>query len=197
MTSHQLNPPLSLDSLYCEEEQWDNNGEINESNPKNFCAQGEGESILEYRDLKPTPFVKLLEQNVSGEDEELSALLLREKENELYDGCLESPCLAKERREAVEWMLRVVGYYSFSAQTAEKVEECCSLIQDVVTSLHLLCGNKRKFGSLPGSPKGVVDASFSSESSNDSWTEEKNPSVSSSPEPLSKKIKSNFSSFIT
>ncbi|XP_073316353.1 cyclin-D3-2-like [Primulina huaijiensis] len=118
MTSYQLNPPLSLDSLYCEEEQWDDDGEIIGSKPKSFFAEGEGKSLLEYSDSKPTPFVELLEQNVLREDEELSALLLREQENEPYDGFLENPRLAKDRREAVEWMLRVVGYYSFSALTA-------------------------------------------------------------------------------
>lgn len=45
--------------------------------------------------------------------------------------------------------------------------------------------NKRKFGSIPGSPNGVMDVSFSSDSSNDSWAV--TLSVSSSPEQLSKK----------
>ncbi|XP_075485900.1 cyclin-D3-3-like [Primulina tabacum] len=356
MTSHQVNPPFCFDSLYCEEEQWDNNGEIIETHPKKLLAEGEGESFLQYRNLKPAPFVELLERNMLREDEELSALLLREQENELYEGFVENPCLAEERRVAVEWMLRVVGYYSFSAVTAvlavnyldrfscssqshrerpwmvhlaavaclslaakveetqvpllldlqvesskyvfesktiqrmeililstlkwkmnpvtphsfleyytrrlglnshnlckdfldrfqclllsvisdcrftsslpsalttatmlyvissvepsigvqyqdklvsilgtnkEKVEHCCRLIQDVATSVHFLSRNKRKLGSLPGSPKGVMDVSFSSESSNDSWAEAKNTSVSSSPEPnLSKKFKPNIS----
>ncbi|KAJ0086237.1 hypothetical protein Patl1_08894 [Pistacia atlantica] len=47
--------------------------------------------------------------------------------------------------------------------------------------------NKRKFGSIPGSPNGVMEVSFSSDSSNDSWAVAL--SVSSSPEPLSKKIR--------
>lgn len=48
--------------------------------------------------------------------------------------------------------------------------------------------NKRKFGSIPSSPNGVMDVSFSSENSNDSWSIA-TVSVSSSPEPLSKKTK--------
>lgn len=48
--------------------------------------------------------------------------------------------------------------------------------------------NKRKFGSIPSSPNGVMDVSFSSENSNDSWAIA-TVSVSSSPEPLSKKTK--------
>ncbi|GAU42168.1 hypothetical protein TSUD_305130 [Trifolium subterraneum] len=74
----------------------------------------------------------------------------------------------------------------------DKVDECCKLI------LKLWSGyeeenqcNKRKFGSIPSSPNGVMDVSFSCENSNDSWTIAATAatSVSSSPEPLSKKIR--------
>ncbi|KAK4381394.1 Cyclin-D3-3 [Sesamum angolense] len=53
-----------------------------------------------------------------GNHEELSSLLNKEQENELYDGLQESPSLAMARSEAVEWMLKVTGHYSFSALTA-------------------------------------------------------------------------------
>ncbi|XP_052188362.1 cyclin-D3-1-like [Diospyros lotus] len=68
----------------------------------------------------------------------------------------------------------------------DKVEECYKLIleSDLVPGQQ---SNKRKFGSDPGSPKGVIDLSFSSDCSNDSWAV--TISVPSSPEPLSKKIK--------
>ena len=51
---------------------------------------------------------------------------------------------------------------------------------------------KRKFGSVPGSPNGVMDMSFSCDSSNESWavTAAAAASVSSSPEALSKKSRS-------
>ncbi|KAL8490088.1 hypothetical protein ACS0TY_025835 [Phlomoides rotata] len=64
----------------------------------------------------------------------------------------------------------------------EKVHDCCVLIQEVATI------KKRNFGCLPrgSSPKGVFDASFTSDNSNDSWAL---ISPSSSPEPLFKKIK--------
>lgn len=74
----------------------------------------------------------------------------------------------------------------------DKVEECCGLIQEVATRVHFNSCNKRKsFGSMPESPKGVVDVCFSSDSSNDeSFSLTSNiASVSSSPEPVSKKIK--------
>ncbi|XP_022962457.1 cyclin-D3-3-like [Cucurbita moschata] len=64
------------------------------------------------------------------------------------------------------------------------VEECCKLISDASRRN----GNqfkKRKFGSIPGSPNGVIDVSFSSDSSNESWSVAS--SDSSSPEPSTKK----------
>lgn len=69
----------------------------------------------------------------------------------------------------------------------DKVEECYRLISEVASAYHFHSSNKRKFRSVPGSPKGVMDLSFSSESSsNDSWSVA-GASVSSSPEPLTKK----------
>lgn len=69
----------------------------------------------------------------------------------------------------------------------DKAEHCFKLILELATPV---CRgnqtNKRKFGLVvPSSPNGVVDVSFSSDSSNDSWAVA--ASVSSSPEPLSKK----------
>ncbi|KAH7523668.1 hypothetical protein FEM48_Zijuj06G0036300 [Ziziphus jujuba var. spinosa] len=67
----------------------------------------------------------------------------------------------------------------------EKVEDCCKLVLELTSVKLGNQSNKRKFGSEPGSPNGVMDVSFSSDSSNDSWAVAS--SVSSSPEPLSKK----------
>ncbi|PIN16439.1 G1/S-specific cyclin D [Handroanthus impetiginosus] len=332
MASHQQ-PQFLFDALCCEEQHWDN-GDI----LQNCLIEGQGDSSSDH-----TLNHELLEQDLFWEDEELSSLLHKEQEMELYNVFDESPSLAKARGEAVDWMLRVVGYYSFSALTAvlavdyfdrfihsfephrekpwmtqlaavsclslaakveetrvpllldlqveeskyvfepktiqrmeililstlkwkmnpvtplsfldhiarrlrlknhvcrefirkceflllslvsdcrfmsylpsalatatmlyvisslkpcigvkyqdeltdilgvskKKVEECCRLIQEVATSVEFYSNSKRKFGSLPESPKGVVDVCFSSDSSSDS--------VCSSPEPLSKKTKS-------
>ncbi|CAA2941296.1 G1 S-specific cyclin D [Olea europaea subsp. europaea] len=342
MASDQPNFPLALDALYCEEEHWDNGGVENREEESRFLSDF-------VNCQRP---VVLLEQDLFWEDEELSTLLSKEQENELYNGIQENPSLAKARGEAVEWMLKVIEYYSFSALTAvlavnyldrflcgfhshnekpwmtqlaavaclslaakveetqvpllldfqveeskyvfeaktiqrmeilvlsilqwkmnpvtplsfldyiarrlglksnlcfeflrrceclllsiiadyrfmcylpstlanatmlyifsslqscigieyqdqllgitgidkDKVEECSSLIQEVATRIQFHSLNKRKFGSLPGSPKGVVDVSFSFDSSNYSWEvcTSAATSVSSSPEPLSKKIK--------
>ncbi|KAL6504624.1 hypothetical protein OROHE_023382 [Orobanche hederae] len=53
----------------------------------------------------------------------------------------------------------------------DEVKDCCEVVEEVATSVHFYWSNKRKFGfgTMPGSPKGVVDVSFSSDSSNDSW----------------------------
>lgn len=70
----------------------------------------------------------------------------------------------------------------------DKVDDCYKLVVELSSSGgHCKPSNKRKFGSIPGSPNGVIDMSFSSDSSNDSWAVAS--SVSSSPEPLSKKRK--------
>ncbi|XP_057505398.1 cyclin-D3-1-like isoform X2 [Actinidia eriantha] len=68
-----------------------------------------------------------------------------------------------------------------------KVEDCYKLILESESTFSHR-SNKRKFGlgSMPGSPNGVVDVCFSSDSSNDSWAVA--ASVSSSPEPKKKKI---------
>ena len=68
----------------------------------------------------------------------------------------------------------------------EKVNSCCKLMLELWSEFEGKQCMKRKFGIgwIPGSPNGVMDVSFSCDSSsNDSW-------VSSSPEPLSKKSRS-------
>lgn len=333
----EQNPTLLLDNLYCSEEHWEEEEDEVEESYYNSNSNN-----------KPNPFPMLLEQDLYWDDEELSSLFSKEKQNELFDNLKTDPNLAGARREAVEWMLKVIEHYSFSTLTAvlavnyldrflfsfqfqqgkpwmtqliavaclslaakveetqvpllvdlqvdlsryvfeaktikrmeilvlstlqwkmnpvtplsfldyitrrlglkdhlcweflrrcehillsvlsdsrlmsylpsvvatatmlhvvntvepclivqyqnqllgilgidkqDKVDECCKLILELATLGHGNQSNKRKFGSIPSSPKGVMDMSFSSDSSNDSWTVA-DSSVSSSPEPLSKK----------
>ncbi|KAL3840440.1 hypothetical protein ACJIZ3_025031 [Penstemon smallii] len=341
MSSHQqLNAQTFLfDALYCEEEHVD----IIEENS----------SHTEERFVELLQQNLLLDENDDDDEDYLSFLLQKEQENELYLDFVKNPSLAQARGEAVEWMHKVIGYYSFSALTAvlavnyldrflfqfqshdekpwmiqlsavaclslaakveeievpllvdlqvedckyvfesktiqrmevlvlstlewkmnpvtplsfldfiarrlalkshlceeflrrcnwvilslisdcrfmsylpsalatatmlyvissvepcigveyqdqlmgilginkDKVEGCCRLIQEMATSVDFQSRNKRKFGSLPGSPKGVVDMTFSSDtdsSTDDSWATSSIASVTSSPEPLSKKTK--------
>ncbi|KAM1773771.1 hypothetical protein ACFX12_043230 [Malus domestica] len=93
------------------------------------------------------------------------------------------PCLLMEYQNQ---LLGILGI------DKDKVDECSKLISELTSSGGNGSGkqsNKRKFGSVPCSPSGVMDVSFSSDSSNDSWAT--GSSVSSSPEPLSKKRNSN------
>lgn len=99
MSSHQI----LGDALYCEEHCWDSftqgEGEVG----------GGGENDTSVDIYYNTPF---LEQN----DDELTSLLHKEQESQLHQH--NYPSLATARAEAVEWMLKVVRYYSFSALTA-------------------------------------------------------------------------------
>ncbi|KAK9270904.1 hypothetical protein L1049_026490 [Liquidambar formosana] len=334
------NPPFLLDTLYCSEEHLEEEVFVREDD----FEQEEEESYYS-NNIHPN-HVHLLEQDLYYEDEELISLFSREQENDLYKTLETNPCLAKARREALEWMLKVHAYYSFSVLTAvlavnyfdrfllgfqfqgekpwmtqlaavaclslaakveetqvpllldfqvedakyvfeartiqrmeilvlstlqwrmnpvtplsfldyitrrlglknhlcweflrrcehillavlsdsrfmcylpsvmatatmlhvinsvepcilveyqsqllgilgidkEKVDNCCELILELTSRGYGNQFNKRKLSSMPGSPNGVMDVSFSSDSSNDSWAVAS--SVSSSPEPLSKK----------
>ncbi|KAH9625605.1 hypothetical protein KSS87_017080 [Heliosperma pusillum] len=68
----------------------------------------------------------------------------------------------------------------------EKVQECSQFILEVAGESVYWQSNKRKLVSRPGSPNGVIDISFSSDSSNDSWAV---ASVSSSPDCKTKKLR--------
>ncbi|KAF5740647.1 D3-type cyclin isoform 1 [Tripterygium wilfordii] len=83
------------------------------------------------------------------------------------------PCLRAEYQDQI---LGILGIEN------DKVDECCKLVMEFASGIQ---SNKRKLGTIPGSPDRVIDVSFSSDNSNDSRAEAS--SVSSSPEPLSKK----------
>ncbi|KAL1822168.1 hypothetical protein ACET3Z_008946 [Daucus carota] len=93
-----------------------------------------------------------------------------------------------ERCDGIDYQTELLGILGIDKC---KLEDCRRLIQELVSEGYGSNINKRKFGSLPGSPRGVMDLCFSSDSSNDSWsvTTPALASVSSSPEPASKKRK--------
>lgn len=72
-----------------------------------------------------------------------------------------------------------------------KLEDCSKLVQELISQGYGNNINKRKFVSLPGSPRGVMESHFSSDSSKEPWevTPSASSSVSSSPQPVSKKRK--------
>ncbi|XP_055834185.1 cyclin-D3-3-like [Solanum dulcamara] len=88
------------------------------------------------------------------------------------------PCIGKKYQDQLLGILGIVK---------DNVEECYRLIQEVACNIDFHHSYKRKFGTLPGSPTGVMDVSFSSDYSNDSWSVA--TSVTSSPKPLSKKTR--------
>ncbi|KAE8704148.1 Cyclin-D3-1 [Hibiscus syriacus] len=75
----------------------------------------------------------------------------------------------------------------------DKVDESCKLIMELArTRVEGNRSNKRRFSSIPGSPIGVMDFCFNSDRSYDSWA----VSSSSSPELVSKKIKTRQEQFL-
>ncbi|GMN35076.1 hypothetical protein TIFTF001_005064 [Ficus carica] len=105
------NPAFLLDALYCWEDQ-----ELVEESYDSF------DSLHYYNNnnikSNPPPPLILLEQDLVWEDEELISLLSKEKTNDLCKTLGTNPSLAEARRKAVEWMLKVIAHYSFSALTA-------------------------------------------------------------------------------
>ncbi|TXG53350.1 hypothetical protein EZV62_022519 [Acer yangbiense] len=82
----------------------------------------------------------------------------------------------------VEYQNQLMGVLKISE---DKVNECYTFILELSSSHGSWNHHKRKHVSLPGSPSGVIDATFSCDSSNDSWALAS--SVSSSLEPRFKR----------
>ncbi|XP_027368155.1 cyclin-D3-3-like [Abrus precatorius] len=93
-----------------------------------------------------------------------------------------------EPRLGVEYQNQLLGILGIHK---DKVEECYKLVLEIVSGYDdkgkTFKFGKRKLGSVPWSPNGVMDGSFSCDSTNESW--ELGASVQSSPEPLSKKAR--------
>ncbi|KAL0461815.1 UNVERIFIED_CONTAM: hypothetical protein Slati_0069100 [Sesamum latifolium] len=86
------------------------------------------------------------------------------------------PCDAVEYQDQLMSALRT---------SKESIDDCHELIMEIMSEHSRKLGHKRKHEPIPSSPSGVIDAYFSSDSSNDSWAVES--SVSPSPEPLIKR----------
>lgn len=96
------NPPSLLDTLYCQEDQWDDNDDDLET--EDHCVYEDDKSA--HTELHFT------EQDFVWEEDELSSLFSKEEVNVVHND------VEKCRGEAVDWMLKVVAHYSFSAFTA-------------------------------------------------------------------------------
>ncbi|GLT47326.1 hypothetical protein SLA2020_210310 [Shorea laevis] len=111
----ERNPSSLLDSLYCEEERWedgegeDEAGEVLEGESPRSYSNGGGSFFQLF----------LLEQDLFWEDEELLSLFSKEQGNHLNQYNLEiDGSLSLARVEAVEWMLKVNAHYGFATLTA-------------------------------------------------------------------------------
>ncbi|CAK9143653.1 unnamed protein product [Ilex paraguariensis] len=89
-----------------------------------------------------------------------------------------------EPRDAIDYQNQLLGVLKISK---EKVDDCYKLILGLSNTCFYDQKNphKRKHQEIPGTPSGVFDVSFSSDSSNDSWAV--GSPVCSSPQPLFKK----------
>ncbi|KAL6521891.1 hypothetical protein OROMI_031768 [Orobanche minor] len=114
--SHEHNPHILFDAWYHPEGQRDNVDSILHSNCSVECQE---ENSPTHRCANRKHLLEFLEQDFS-EDEELISLLYQEQGKAQYDVFEEkkNSSLGRARCEAVEWMLKVIGYYSFSALTA-------------------------------------------------------------------------------
>lgn len=110
----KMDQPFLLDALFCSEQHLDEEEE--EVLDYEFVQDSNTTSTSFMQTLIKSPI--LLEQDLFWDDEELASLLAKEKVNQ--DRKIKNPSqsLARARKEAVDWMLRVNTHYSFSALTA-------------------------------------------------------------------------------
>ncbi|GMJ02591.1 CYCLIN D3;2 [Hibiscus trionum] len=107
-----FNSSFLLDSLYCSEENWEQEEEAKED----YFVQADEHGASCFGNGNPFPVS--LEHHFFWEDDELSSLLSKEEQNQLYDSLRSNGNLAGARSDAVEWMLKATAHYSFSALTA-------------------------------------------------------------------------------
>ncbi|KAE9611725.1 hypothetical protein Lal_00011672 [Lupinus albus] len=125
---HNENVSYVLDALYCDEVKWEEEEDDEEKGKGEFSSSEESYVTTTNNDNASLLFpLLLLDQYLFCEDEELNSLFSKEKNeqqayyfnihNNINMGLDYSPlCVA--RREAFEWILKVNGYYGFSALTA-------------------------------------------------------------------------------
>nr|BAH15073.1 cyclin D3 [Ipomoea batatas] len=100
------NPIFSPDALFCEEERFEED--------VGGWSRFQTDDYAEISVLKK-PLLTFLESDLFWEDDELLALLSKEKDI----GCVDlDQSLMLARNEAVDWMLKVIRHYGFNALTA-------------------------------------------------------------------------------
>ncbi|KAL8528731.1 hypothetical protein ACS0TY_006256 [Phlomoides rotata] len=101
-----------FDALYCDEDRFDVNlsgGFLLKEPP-----------IEDFNQIYKKPFSLLSEHDLFWEDEEITSLLSKEKQQERlsYDYLNSDAYLKMARNEAINWMLKVIAHYGFAPMTA-------------------------------------------------------------------------------
>ncbi|XP_021887300.1 cyclin-D3-1 [Carica papaya] len=105
MAIQSSTPPSLLDHLYCLEERWE---EVEEAAEEAFQSF-------------PGSQLFLLEQDLFWEDEELLSLFSKEEEQQSrfsFINVEKNDFLDVVRREAVDWIMKVISHYGFTTLTA-------------------------------------------------------------------------------
>ncbi|XP_009769846.1 cyclin-D3-2-like [Nicotiana sylvestris] len=115
----ELSQSFLLDALYCEEEEekW---GDLVDDETIITPLSSEVTTTTTTT-TKPNSLLPLLllEQDLFWEDEELLSLFSKEKETHCwFNSFQDDSLLCSARVDSVEWILKVNGYYGFSALTA-------------------------------------------------------------------------------
>lgn len=112
------NPKFLLETLYCSEEHWEEEEQVViEGNIELEDESYGNDSLISSTIINDTP-PWLLQNDMFWDDEELTSLLTKEQHNPLCNCFQSNPGLEGTRREAVEWILKVIAHYSFAALTA-------------------------------------------------------------------------------
>lgn len=117
---HQQNPAFLLDTLFCSEQHLEEEEEA-QVTVLDYFPEDVDEFVVDSSFFSNSSSYKqqqqpiLVEQDLFWDDEELTSLLSKEKLRKTHKP---NSSLARARKEAVDWMLRVNAHYSFSALTA-------------------------------------------------------------------------------
>ncbi|CAM8938482.1 hypothetical protein QQ045_013199 [Rhodiola kirilowii] len=104
MSLNQFRPSLfSEDDLHCSEEQWEDEG---------------GDVVKSPDNVGCSPVFELPEHELILSDEELEQLFIKERQGHVFNNIEKVQALVESRHGAVDWILKVQSFYSFSALTA-------------------------------------------------------------------------------
>lgn len=100
-----------MDTLYCSEQHCE---EEQQYELQDYYYCNNTTTITNFNNI-PSSF---LQKDMSWNNEELKSLLAKQQENSICIFLETNSVLESDRRESIEWMMKVKVYYSFSALTA-------------------------------------------------------------------------------